>query len=277
LEAKLAEDEELARQLSAELEREESSQLEADSRYAQEIQSNIDRVFDHKEDHKDDDKEDDEADAKEDSFPGRGGQTRHPSAREQSDEILTKKLLTQSAREAYEHALSQKILSSHDTTHLSAIASQWNDCAVEISNVHSGLCLSLLLPHLKSLKIKFHSKSKGMLSGKRGPMVSIEASRMILPDDKTATRENSFYSAEFELQGVGVELSEEDMSYRYSSETGLLHIYLEQVEIVPSSSASSSGAERGEEKDSSSRGRGRQEREGYWFTKESFMRIFNKR
>jgi hypothetical protein len=233
--------------------------LEADSRYAQEIQSNIDRVEDktldaramaREEKDAEDDEKEDEADQK-----GAAAALSNRS-REHADELLTKKLLTQSAREAYERSLSQKIFSTHDTSHLTAIASQWNDCQVEVSNVMSGICLSLLLPHLKSLKVKFHAKSN---------IVSIEASRMILPNDKTATRQNSFYSAEFEIQGAGIELTEEDMSYNYSSETGLLHIYLEQVEMV---GKEDKGTER---RGGGSRG-GR-----YWFNKESFMRIFNKR
>jgi hypothetical protein len=233
--------------------------LEADSRYAQEIQSNIDRVEDktldaramaREEKDAEDDEKEDEADQK-----GAAAALSNRS-REYADELLTKKLLTQSAREAYERSLSQKIFSTHDTSHLTAIASQWNDCQVEVSNVMSGICLSLLLPHLKSLKVKFHAKSN---------IVSIEASRMILPNDKTATRQNSFYSAEFEIQGAGIELTEEDMSYNYSSETGLLHIYLEQVEMV---GKEDKGTER---RGGGSRG-GR-----YWFNKESFMRIFNKR
>jgi hypothetical protein len=249
-------DEELARQIQLEMQRElelqESHLLDADSRYAQEIQSNIDQrpaAVD------DEEKED-----------GHG-----PTQRQQQDEqdqLLAKRLLTQSAREAYQRALSQRLLSTQDTHHMSAIANQWEDCHVKISNVMNGLCLSLLLPHLKSLKINFREKRA---------VVSIEAARMILPSDKTATRRNSFYSAEFEIQGSGLELTERDMSYNYSSETGLLHIYLEKVEAV--------GEEAGEEKRREEKGDDdeREEREtrgrggrGYWFNRANFLRIFNK-
>lgn len=263
LEAKLQEDEELARQLSQELEREhelqECSQLEADSRYAQEIQSNIDRIEDKVLDAQAASREEKDADDDDDE-KGQPGQScaQQATARVHADELLTKKLLTQSAREAYERSLSQKIFSTHDTSHLSAIASQWNDCQVEVSNVMNGICISLLLPHLKSLKVKFNSKNT---------LVSIEASRMILPNDTTATRQNSFYSAEFEIQGAGIQLTEEDMSYNYSSETGLLHIYLEQVEMMGKEDKGTEGR----------RGSGRGGRGRYWFNKESFMRIFNKK
>jgi hypothetical protein len=264
-------DEELARQLQLEMEHElelqESHLLDSDSRYAQEIQSNIDRTTDEE--------------------IGRG-QSSHQQV-EEKDQLLAMKLLTQSAREAYEQNLSRQLHSTHDTIHLNSIAKQWEDCHVEITNVMNGLCLSFLLPHLKSLKINFcdtsknkNKKNKNMKREERSVMVLVEASRMILTGDKNAMKKNSSYSAEFEIQGgEGVELTERDMSYKYSSESGLLHIYLEKVEMVEEEEemrGEEKDEKRGEEKgddDEDEKGlRGRAG--GYWFNKESFLRIFNK-
>jgi hypothetical protein len=127
------------------------------------------------------------------------------------------KLTTQSARDLFETQKKVDILSTFDLHSMNAIAMQWRDALPSIDNVDNGLCLTLLLPHLLDLRV---SLSKGRV-------VRILAKRTVLTGDKYANKANTRYEAEFELQGINERLTERDMNYRYSSETGLLHIYLE--------------------------------------------------
>jgi hypothetical protein len=140
---------------------------------------------------------------------------------EREDRRLALKLVTKSAREAHEEQKKAKVLASADLCSISAIAAQWEDATADIKNVEGGLCLTLLLPHLADLKVNM----------KKNHIVDIEAKRMILAGDKTATKSNSSYSAEFEIKGRKLNLTTDDMNYTYSSECGLLHIYVDNIHL----------------------------------------------
>ena len=47
-----------------------------------------------------------------------------------------------------------------------------------------------------------------------------------------ANKTNTSYGAEFEIRGKSVKLCNIDINYNYSSETGLLHIYVENVSLA---------------------------------------------
>ena len=63
-------------------------------------------------------------------------------------------------------------------------------------------------------------------------MVRIEANRLVdKKNDKVADSYNSQFVADFNIQGRDVHLSDSDLSYDYSSEVGLLHVYVENVSL----------------------------------------------
>ena len=140
---------------------------------------------------------------------------------EREDKRLALKLVTQSARQAHEDMKRANVLETADLCSLSAIAAQWEGATADIQNVSGGLCLTLLLPHLKDLRVIM----------KKNHIVDIEAKRMILTGDKAATKQNTIYSAEFEIKGKRLNLTERDMNYNYCSETGLLHIYVDNIHL----------------------------------------------
>ena len=63
-------------------------------------------------------------------------------------------------------------------------------------------------------------------------MVRIESNRLVdKKNDKLADSYNSQFVADFNIQGRDVHLSDCDLSYDYSSEVGLLHVYVENVSL----------------------------------------------
>jgi hypothetical protein len=145
------------------------------------------------------------------------------NAREQEakDKQLASKLLTQSARQAYELEFSKKARKRTEDFSMSAIAAQWEEADVDFDDVPGGICITLLLPHLADLKVSLP----------KSHLISIEARRMVMTGDAHANKNNSFYAAEFEIRGKKVKLASGDINYNYASETGLLHIYVENVSL----------------------------------------------
>lgn len=213
------------------MEIEESKLLEEDFLLAQEIESNLNK---HTEE---DDNEENRV------------------KQEKKDTELSKKLITNTAREIYQQNKYQKIQKEFDYHNMKAIAAQWSDCDVHIENVMNGLCITLLLPHLNDLKVKV----------KQNSTVTIKAKRMILPGDKNANKDNTNYHAEFQIRGNQVKITEKDINYNYSSETGLLHIYVEHVEMK----------ENDEEKEEKREEKGDDDENKLSFSKRSFLRLFN--
>jgi hypothetical protein len=77
------------------------------------------------------------------------------------------------------------------------IATQWETAEAECEDVAGGICLTLLLPHMRDLKVFASSSTK----------VEIEASRMIYEGDTHANRDNAKYSAEFIIEGKDVNIT----------------------------------------------------------------------
>ena len=140
---------------------------------------------------------------------------------EAKDKQLASKLLTQSARQAYELEFSKKTRQKTEDLSMSAIAAQWENADVDFDDVPGGICITLLLPHLADLKVTLPKHH----------LISIEARRMTLTGDVHASKNNCFYAAEFEIRGKKVKLASGDINYNYASETGLLHIYVENVSL----------------------------------------------
>jgi hypothetical protein len=102
----------------------------------------------------------------------------------------------------------------------------WMKADAEVDNIQDALCLTVLLPNIRKMTVQFIINENGI------PMVRVDAQRMIF-EKKLATTENSEYIAEFSLEsdnhGIIENVKEEDMYYEYSSESGLLHIFVENL------------------------------------------------
>jgi hypothetical protein len=104
------------------------------------------------------------------------------------------------------------------------VIDQWLEADADVEDVPGGLCLTILLPYLRDVKIKAMDKNK----------VDLEAYRIVGRGEKDAgltNIDNSQYMAEFVIEGKNVNITDNDVSFEYSSETGLLFIYIENVHL----------------------------------------------
>jgi hypothetical protein len=108
-----------------------------------------------------------------------------------------------------------------------AVARQWELAEVTIEDVCDGICITVTLPNLAKLKCRVIENSRKIM---------IEAERLLFSSgfgvDSAPikpTEENSQYNAEFSLNGRNVRLTAENIQYEYSSETGLLHVFIDNV------------------------------------------------
>jgi hypothetical protein len=65
------------------------------------------------------------------------------------------------------------------------------------------------------------------------------------PPPDLANEDNSQYSAEFVIDGHNVDICSNDLSFEYSSESGLLHVYIESVHLDTPTDATSSAIGQG--------------------------------
>lgn len=104
------------------------------------------------------------------------------------------------------------------------VIDQWLEADADVEDVPGGLCLTILLPYLRDVKIKAMDKNK----------VDLEAYRIVGRGEKDAgltNIDNSQYMAEFVIEGKNVNIMDNDVSFEYASETGLLFIYIENVHL----------------------------------------------
>ena len=142
---------------------------------------------------------------------------------EMEDAKFSKKIQVALAREEHRKQKCIKWAKSNDFNPFQDTASiqqAWLDADADVDDVSDGICLTIILPHLRNLHVKVHSKRT----------VEIEAGRTIFVGEE-ATAENSQYCAEFLIDGPNVSLKESDVSYEYSYETGMLHLYIEKVHL----------------------------------------------
>ena len=141
---------------------------------------------------------------------------------EQKDALLSRKLQIKQQRQDHRELKIQDVLPisiAFSTT--AAIAKQWEECEASCEDVANAICLTLLLPHLFNLKVSV-----------AGNTIIIEASRQPKEGDRHANKSNSRYLAEFKIEGIeSVKILETDLSYEYSSTTGLLFVYVDRVQL----------------------------------------------
>lgn len=103
------------------------------------------------------------------------------------------------------------------------IATQWETADAEVEDVLNGVCMTILLPHLKDIKVRIIGKNK----------IEIDASRTLFVGERTLniTPENSTYCADFVIEGDNVCVKDESVTYEYCSQTGLLHVYIDRIQL----------------------------------------------
>lgn len=189
--------------------------------------------------------------------------SRTKSDQERKDAQYALKMTIMHAREAHRRAKRLEVIHSAKVFNsVKKVAQQWLDADAEVEDVAGGLCLTLLLPYLRDIKVS-------ALDRKR---VDLEAYRIVGSEEQKAglaTVDNSQYSAEFVIDGQNVHITDKDVSFEYSSESGLLFVYVENVHLDSDGGAVSDGTGSG----------GSSERGSSWTNslKNGFKRMFGRK
>ena len=115
-------------------------------------------------------------------------------------------------------------------------AEMWRDAEPCIEDVAGGICITILLPNIKKVDVKLSKKH----------VVVVEATRMVLSDEDAACiaarkkPEHTSYDIDFEIEGYPVKIGQSDLHYEYSSENGMLHVYVENVHLEGENDSSKS-------------------------------------
>jgi len=152
------------------------------------------------------------------------------------DYLLSRRLAVKTEREAHKQRKFKDMQRTFERCQRGdeAVANLWEACEAEVDDVCDAVCITLLLPNILDLKVKVV---------KNGRKVSIDAKRFVQDGDRFASPENSSYVAEFKIQGKNVQISDTSVSHDYTSDSGLLHIYIEGVSLEANEATSN---ERGE-------------------------------
>ena len=167
-------------------------------------------------------------DSKEDSL--RGFFQSPESSKEEAEELSAKnKAFIKAERNKFQNTKKEKITNNYGSELTSEqLAKIWFEAEADVDDVAGGICISLFLPKL--IKLKAYQ-----VNGKK---FCIEANRKKERTDALTTTDNTEYVAEFNIKGKEVKLVENDISYEYISDAGLLIIYIEQVSLTEESNKS---------------------------------------
>ena len=149
---------------------------------------------------------------------------REQQTQERKDFLIARKLAVQTAREQHRRMKRSELApaSAETFTSISAVQRQWEHCEAVVEDVMDGICITLLLPFVRDLKTKATANN----------LVELEAFRVVGAAEAkagSATVDNTQYAAEFIIEGCRLAIQNRDISYEYTSDTGLLHIYIEKV------------------------------------------------
>lgn len=103
----------------------------------------------------------------------------------------------------------------------------WNDADAEVDNAGEAICLTILLPALERVAVKTLANTR------TGPVLRIEAQRLVA-EKKSRFHDHARYVAEFQLDAGGssvIKLGKSDYYYEYSSESGLLHVFIDNISL----------------------------------------------
>ncbi len=141
---------------------------------------------------------------------------------EVDDAKLSLNLTIKSIREDHRrHKRLQSLQIFNKLTTVQSIKEQWETAEADIEDVANGICITILLPNLLDLKIR-----------RTGPQkIEFDAKRMRSINEDNTNENNSTYCAEFIIEGHKVNISQKDLSYEYSSEVGIVFIYIDNVRL----------------------------------------------
>lgn len=138
-----------------------------------------------------------------------------------NNNAMTAKLRNEFQKKKHESNRLSNILSTSKLNE-EVISQIWESANADVDDVAGAVCLTILLPNIQNLRVSL---------GSSGKVVRIDAKRLIMVKNIELTEENSRYLAEFKLDGPNLKLKKEDLNYEYASETGLLHVYIENVTL----------------------------------------------
>jgi hypothetical protein len=114
----------------------------------------------------------------------------------------------------------------------------WRDADPVIEDVAGGICITILLPHVKGVDVRLCRKN----------VVVVEATRAVGPDEEAAATEagkapqHTTFDIDFEIEGHPVKLTQQDLHYEYASDNGMLHVYVDHVHLEQEGAAAASAA-----------------------------------
>merc|ERR1711916_246704 len=140
------------------------------------------------------------------------------------DAEVAKKMSIKLAREDHRNEKKRMVMNmGKNFRDLKVVQQVWEDAEAEVEDVSGGICITILLPFMNSIKVK--------IAGRRKNRVELEARRTTFSEESEFNKrdENSnFYAAEFVIDGAE-NMKDKDVSCDYSSESGLLHIYIDDL------------------------------------------------
>lgn len=152
------------------------------------------------------------------------------------DELMARKLQVNNFRQEHRRLAREKFLKLNHNRVLGAsitidtidrISKLWEQAEAVIEDVVDGICITIELPYLNKLSVKATDCRT----------VEIEATRVLFSDNNGKVKheyneiEYINYSADFVIDGNGVNLDDTCLSYEYLSDTGLLHVYVDSVSL----------------------------------------------
>jgi hypothetical protein len=146
------------------------------------------------------------------------------ASQEKEDMQYARKMEIKAEREAHRSKKATELeQSSKNFRTAGDVRRQWANADANIEDVSRGICISILLPFMRDLRVRVGRQQN----------VEIEAHRLLAPDERVNEEEEdgSCYIAEFIIDGAKSRISDECMSYEYSSVSGMLHVYIDNVHL----------------------------------------------
>jgi hypothetical protein len=142
---------------------------------------------------------------------------------EHKDAELSQRMQIQVSRQDHRQQRKAELLSKSESSRVKdfqSLVKQWEDCDADVEDVAGGICLTMYLPELRDIKVKVCQKN----------VVEVNCFRNLFGNEKIYSATTS-YTAEFSIRGSNVYILDKDISFEYSSDTGLLFVYVEKVQI----------------------------------------------
>ena len=151
-------------------------------------------------------------------------ETEERASQEKADLRMAKVMEVKAQREAHRNKKAADIEKSGRAYRTAGdVRRQWANAEASIEDVSRGICISIQLPFMRDLRVRVGKQQN----------VEIEARRLLAHDEpiEEADEDGSCYIAEFFIDGAKSKITDECVSYEYSSVSGLLHVYVDNVHL----------------------------------------------